>query len=258
MDAHDHRNAIGAWRGGGTACRTACPPWVAAVETPVQHRCLGQVITWSRRVSDAQGLGGTFGDGLQVGTDLEPDAAAVLLAENIIGTIGVLLDIADRDRWILGLDGGGHPGQLIPGDRRISRIPQVVLRPLGVAGVGVERGDTGRAGSAAHRDCPCFRCGPVRRRRGGTGWAGHEFNAFAVDADNLARSTAPVASPIVVTSRSPSRASGHFGGRGLRTRLTWGLGASGRCHEPRVRGGGPRSLRCLAWAVGCPSEGERR
>ena len=58
-----------------------------------------------------------------------------------------------------------------------------------------------------------------RINRSATIRAGQEFTAFAVDADNRARSTAAVASSVVVTSRSPSHASGQRGGRGFRGRF---------------------------------------
>ena len=63
-----------------------------------------------------------------------------------------------------------------------------------------------------------------RINRSATIRAGQEFTAFAVDADNRARSTAAVASSVVVTSRSPSHASGQRGGRGFRGRFAGDLG----------------------------------
>ena len=89
----------------------------------------------------------------------------------------------------------------------------------------------GRANSRSSTVCAAVPIGAgssgssgPRINRSATIRAGHEFTAFAVDADNRDRSTAAVASAVVVTSRSPSHASGHFGGRGLRARFDWGLG----------------------------------
>ena len=58
-----------------------------------------------------------------------------------------------------------------------------------------------------------------RINRSATIRAGQEFTAFAVDADNRLRSTAAVASSVVVTNRSPSHANGQRGGRGFRGRF---------------------------------------
>ena len=74
-----------------------------------------------------------------------------------------------------------------------------------------------------------------RINRSATIRAGQEFTAFAVDADNRARSTAAVASSVVVTSRSPSHASGQRGWRGFRGRFAGDLGPGGG-HTFYVRG----------------------